>query len=430
MSDGALHVRGGALVTRGGAVQLQSDTADACCGEPEIVGCARFGLGGEPGNTANLFWYEDETTRARCASGLIRWRSPTSSPGGSSRAFWRVSNWSLGAAWQVFQSNGRYLRQQHDQQELAFRGLIEQHAAAQQQATERTRLERTRNKLLEHQASQAELIKQRDALQRAREQLLERLAELRDQRFAIRRQVAGRITTQLDGRVRVSVQQAGDKRAYAELLSGALRNARVRIAAVAKKLAATFWPDQLAALAQAGDPKPLVDEAELNPQQARKVIAALAEQATLFQLESVDLGDLPRIELNDNGDYKPSAALSTGQKCTTVLPILLLDSDRPLLIDQPEDNLDNRFIFEHVVESVRHMKRRRQLVLVTYNPNIPVLGDAERVFVLDSDGTHAGVMQQGSVDNCRGEILTLLEGGAQAFNQRQIRYRGAQGHAA
>ncbi len=63
---------------------------------------------------------------------------------------------------------------------------------------------------------------------------------------------------------------------------------------------------------------------------------------------------------------------------TAILPILLLDSANPLLIDQPEDNLDNRFIFETVVDSIHKVKTGRQLIFVTHNPNIPVLGDGTR----------------------------------------------------
>ncbi len=54
-------------------------------------------------------------------------------------------------------------------------------------------------------------------------------------------------------------------------------------------------------------------------------------------MEVVNMPDLPKIELNDHDTYKTTETLSTGQKCNTILPILLLDSDRPLLVDQPED---------------------------------------------------------------------------------------------
>ena len=105
-----------------------------------------------------------------------------------------------------------------------------------------------------------------------------------------------------------------------------------------------------------------------------------------------------------------------------MLPILLLDNDNPLLIDQPEDNLDNRFIYECVVEGIQQVKGRRQLLFITHNPNIPVLGDAERVIVLESNGTNGRKAQEGTVDECRDAIVTLLEGGEDAFRERSHRY--------
>lgn len=315
----------------------------------------------------------------------------------------------------------------HNQQELAFRALIEQHQAAQSKTVERTRLERTRNELLTKRRSRDELTQKLEALKRQRAELLRKLSDLRDRRFSIRRQVGGNITTAMKGSIRVSVTQAGDPSAYRDLLMRALKNAGLKPALVTPKLVNAFWPAQLADAVRSGDSRPLVEEADLSEAQARKVMESLAGSDTLFELETVELNDLPKIELNDNGEFKESQALSTGQKCTTILPILMLESDRPLLIDQPEDNLDNRFIFECVVNRIREIKGRRQLTFVTHNPNIPVLGDADKVFVLDSDGSTARLTRYGTVDECKSEIVTLLEGGEEAFLQRQKRY--AYGHA-
>lgn len=166
----------------------------------------------------------------------------------------------------------------------------------------------------------------------------------------------------------------------------------------------------------------MIKKTELSAEQADKVIAALNSSEHLHELETVELIDQPRIELNDGGTYKDSHSLSTGQKCTTILPILLMESEKPLLVDQPEDNLDNRFISQTVVESVHKVKTNRQLIFVTHNPNIPVLGDAAKVFVLESDGTTARLVKEGNVDACKEEIVTLLEGGEDAFKQRKQRY--------
>jgi ABC-type sulfate/molybdate transport systems ATPase subunit len=152
------------------------------------------------------------------------------------------------------------------------------------------------------------------------------------------------------------------------------------------------------------------------------VIDALRADGGAYDLEAVDLEDVPCIELLDGDKYKESPNLSTGQRCTTILPILLVQSERPLLIDQPEDNLDNAFIYETIVKALQAVRGARQVVFVTHNPNIPVLGDAERVFVLESDGHNARLRRVGTVDECKDDIETILEGGREAFLQRKRRY--------
>ena len=104
----------------------------------------------------------------------------------------------------------------------------------------------------------------------------------------------------------------------------------------------------------------------------------------------------------------------------------MFDRVNPLLIDQPEDNLDNCYVYETIVNSVNDVKRMRQLIFVTHNPNIPVLGDASRVFVMQSDGRTGSVKVEGDVDRCRDDIINLLEGGEKAFDLRTERYKTAQ----
>jgi DNA repair ATPase RecN len=92
------------------------------------------------------------------------------------------------------------------------------------------------------------------------------------------------------------------------------------------------------------------------------------------------------------------------------------------LIDQPEDNLDNAFVYDTVVRALQTIKGTRQVIFVTHNPNIPVLGEAERVFVFSSDGQHSTLQQVGTVDECREPIERILEGGREAFLKRMSRY--------
>ena len=316
----------------------------------------------------------------------------------------------------------RKLEDAHQEQEQVFRNVIETHEQAQAQAAERSRLERRRNELMVQQRSRDEKRRLLHSLLEDRAGLLGRASELRDMRFQQRHQVAQHLSLRLAPHIRVRVEQFGNAEAYVAMLEEGLRNSGVQRRGAAQKIANGFAPPDFARAVRQNDVEALTDLAELNQEQARKVISAFAGTQRIFKIEGVELFDLPRIELLDGDEYKDSTTLSTGQKCTTILPILLLESESPLLIDQPEDNLDNRFIYETVVKSVQDVKTKRQLVFVTHNPNIPVLGEAERVFVLSSSGKKATLAPVGSVDECKDEIETLLEGGQEAFELRMRKY--------
>ena len=310
----------------------------------------------------------------------------------------------------------------HKKQDMAFHELIEQHKAAQGKAAERSRLERLRNDLQAKEREKAQLTEQLQVLNDERTQLLQALSELQDERYELRKRIVQQINTALTQSIRVSLTQYGNPAEYQRLLEDALQGNRIKQGIVARKIVNALWPAELARVIKQRDTQALVDKVELNPDQADKVIAVLAGSRAIFDLETVELIDQPKIELNDNGTFKDTTELSTGQKCTTILPILLLDSANPLLIDQPEDNLDNRFVFENIVGTIGAIKHKRQLIFVTHNPNIPVLGEADRVFVMDSDGTIARRVNHGSVDDCKENIVTLLEGGEDAFRRRGQRY--------
>jgi hypothetical protein len=303
-----------------------------------------------------------------------------------------------------------------------FRQVIESHQQAQAQVQERSRLERLRNDLLAKKRVCDEKRSQLQQLQQDRAGLMQRVSELRDGRFQRRQEVAAELTKRLAPTIRVTVEQFGNSDQYENLLAEGLKKAGVQSKRTASKIAGGMSPVDFARAVRANDENALVDLAGLTAEQAGKVILSLAGTPRIFEIEAVELLDLPRIELLDGETYKDSGTLSTGQKCTTILPILLLESESPLLIDQPEDNLDNRFIYETVVKSVSGVKPRRQLLFVTHNPNIPVLGDAEKVFVLTSSGKKAAVQRDGTVDECRSEVETLLEGGREAFELRMQRY--------
>jgi len=125
-----------------------------------------------------------------------------------------------------------------------------------------------------------------------------------------------------------------------------------------------------------------------------------------------------------DGVAKPIETLSKGQKATALLPLVLRSSPYPLLMDQPEDDLDNSFVFEYLVRTIQHLKTARQIIFVTHNANIPVLGDADQIVVMRMDTPDvAAEPLVGTVDERSEEILNLLEGGARAFRLRGAHYQ-------
>lgn len=111
---------------------------------------------------------------------------------------------------------------------------------------------------------------------------------------------------------------------------------------------------------------------------------------------------------------------SPGQKTAAILAFLLSYGKEPMILDQPEDDLDNHLIFDLVVRQLRENKKRRQIIIVTHNPNIVVNGDAEMVHVLDFKDGQSRIIEKGCLQekNVRAEICKIMEGGKTAFEQR------------
>lgn len=124
----------------------------------------------------------------------------------------------------------------------------------------------------------------------------------------------------------------------------------------------------------------------------------------------------------DGRDFQSISQASAGQRAAAMLAFLLAHGHEPLVLDQPEDDLDNHLIYGLVVQQIRSNKLRRQLVIVTHNPNIVVNGDAELIHVLDFNH-QCHVKQTGSLQDqaMRREVCQVMEGGEEAFERRYQR---------
>ena len=160
------------------------------------------------------------------------------------------------------------------------------------------------------------------------------------------------------------------------------------------------------------------------------LLERLSPNPVRFRLERAVVFDRPRLTVtklvtDSAGKKHPRTRefrqLSLGQQQSVLLAVMLsADSNTPLIIDQPEDNLDAEFIYQSVIPVLRRAKERRQVIVVTHNANIAVLGDAEQIVVLRASNEKGVIVSRGSIDDpsTREAACALLEGSREAFQRR------------
>ncbi len=122
---------------------------------------------------------------------------------------------------------------------------------------------------------------------------------------------------------------------------------------------------------------------------------------------------------------KPLKSHSLGQRASAMMLFILSQKENDLLlIDQPEDDLDNQTIYEEVVKLLRAIKSDQQFIFATHNANFPVLGDTELITSCHVSDDKISV-ETGSIDSkgCQQKIVSIMEGGSEAFNRRKTIYQ-------
>jgi len=155
-------------------------------------------------------------------------------------------------------------------------------------------------------------------------------------------------------------------------------------------------------------------------------------QATLWDARLAELFDILdeddieiALEVGKAG-YVAIQNLSAGQRCVAVFPLLLRNSKGPLVIDQPEDNLDNRYIADFIAPDLCDRKQNQQFIVTSHNANLVVLTDADLIVHLDSDGAKCSSQAAGflacPISPVRDSVLAVLDGGEAALAARQRKY--------
>ncbi len=241
-----------------------------------------------------------------------------------------------------------------------------------------------------------------------------------DQQRSVFDRVIEKVLSQFDGRI--VPRRINDGRR--ESLESFLRGLR--------QVGITRWWNDLSD-EQRPTPQELLDK--LDAGQLEEVGMSAAVQETFrvqltpsrqHELAAIRCGDLYALELRlDDGVPRVLDKLSGGQKVNILLSLLLETSDeRPLVIDQPEDELDNRFLFETLLPALKRLKGRRQIIVATHNANIVVNGDADLVIHLEAMADRGHVAHAGAIEDpaVRDAIVRTVDGGDEAFRHRRLKY--------
>ncbi len=264
-----------------------------------------------------------------------------------------------------------------------------------------------------------------EELEQVRRNLLGEVSDIRSARTVAKQKAVKRLNKRLAGKLRIVIVPDGLRQPLRSFLQG--------LPGVGERK--TEWVDDAQELTVMGLVAAIREGKDALLDKGWGLTSGFAETLTqlpmakVYDLEAIDFDDRVGLELNVSHTsemYRALDRLSTGQQCTAILHLLLLDNPDPLVMDQPEDNLDNAFIAERIVQELRAAKTERQFLFATHNANIPVFGDAEWIGVCSSseDRAEMPVAAQGSIDIplIRDRVASILEGGKEAFMQRKEKY--------
>lgn len=260
----------------------------------------------------------------------------------------------------------------------------------------------------------------------SRKTLLQEITEHENRRAEALHDAIRTANAATGGVVIVKPIAAPDRRHIKSLIEGTISGQRTQIMAAVD--ADGFSTRAFVQAARQGEAE-LTAKFSIRGAQARGVVNA--GESLFRQLEELSVGNAVEVQLDTGAgtgtrEFKKMDDLSKGQRATALLLLLLGTSRVPLVIDQPEDDLDNRFVYDGIVKNLRELKGKRQIIVSTHNANVPVLGDAELIIALEGSGQNGKPVEGGigSLDDATIRALaeSILEGGPAAFNARQHLY--------
>ncbi len=335
-------------------------------------------------------------------------------------------------------------RQARDRFEAAYALAKARSAAHESQLKELAAVEKRQRDLRKRLAAQRAELKRVGDPGGRHEALRKEWTVVQDERSQLLATQCEALTAVSDGLIRVTLERGSEVDYLADRFKAAITGSGLRASKIealferVKEAPATLdaWLetlDELERYVLAGDD---AGGKKWTPRSALSVLVAADLEKIRAKLTPEDVlemslvtpGDRPIFEYRiREGEYILFQVASAGQQATALLRVLLNQSGPPLIIDQPEDDLDSQVIVD-IVDSIWQAKMRRQLIFSSHNANLVVNGDAELVVCCDyravSDQSRGQLKLKGAIDMpaVRKEITTVMEGGEKAFRLRKEKY--------
>ena len=281
------------------------------------------------------------------------------------------------------------------------------------------------------------LTPQRDRLNTA----LHDMSVLWGRQFALRQRVAAEISERARGSIRVMIQQMADGQGFLHAWNLMTPDGRSRLGRawehIGKVLFESFLRYQAETQPEGNSPWLHIREVLAEDRQLPLALLEYKAELKLYFSEHKQQWRNARLtrvqELVDIELYRADRtlvgsvqnnALSEGQRNTAVLHLLLAKGEGPIIIDQPEDELDSNFIYRELVPLLRQVKNQRQLILATHNANLPVNADTDLVYALAVTQGRGAELAVGGLDQTETTtaVLDIMEGSAEAFKRRLDKY--------
>ena len=297
-------------------------------------------------------------------------------------------------------------------------------------------LERKENLLNSIVSDKDKYIKVKEELESGRRGLLDQLNKVRRKQFKKRKEVEEMINEKLKGTLKIDVKYAAIRDGFINrLLDYSSRENRIMREPIKRMVDDDKFNVRLFVDTLRKGENSVIDDLGLTPGTAASLYRAIPRE-DYYDIELLDFDPEtliklyigpPEVPISERSYdlFRETEHLSKGQKCTAILTLVLLKSDNPLIIDQPEDDLDNRFVVDDVVKKLRAEKENRQFIIATHNANITISADSELILALEADEKSGWEETSGSIDDqeVKDAVEKIIEGGKEAFLLRKEKYR-------